>query len=431
MLNQRIRSNAILNTLIVPVGLALWMPFAQADGIIIDVKGMELTGGNITGGTICKDGGDCTAILKYKGKDGINTVVLKGGEIKAGVQVSGKITDGKIPDYSKIKIDNGTVSGTSLTDAKLTDTSISNVVISNAKVTSTTADLQNQTITKDIDKTLEATLTSGDISAATIDSVTLKASSSKAENAAAASGAATSATPQASDESDWKGDRITLRGDFKHIKAASEPKGQDYFAPDGADSDVVALDKKTDRLTVKFRGDSLDGSKACSDPSFFVPCWLWGKQSPARTDLPANTVEGHGTYLIDKSAIEAAPHLRRGWTFGALVVPFKYQLSDKSFSGSTTIGTYVGYKLQDNRGSITPILSAGWVPNIAVPLATGGSVNRSGFSWAGGVIFSIDKGTGTQIGILFGQDRLGSNAAAPYAYEGKTWMSLSIGYKFF
>ena len=58
------------------------------------------------------------------------------------------------------------------------------------------------------------------------------------------------------------------------------------------------------------------------------------------------------------------------------------------------------------------------------------NANRSGFSVALGVIFSIDKGTGIQMGILVGQDRLGNSATAPYVYEGKTWLSMSVGFKF-
>lgn len=424
-----------LITQIMPIGLALWMPFAQADRITIDVKGMELTAGNITSGTLCKGGGDCTALLKYTDNDGaIKSVLLKGGEIKAGTLIKGKIGDGTISEYGKIE--KGIITGSSLTGAKLTDVEISNVVISNAVVLGTVNSLNGldtQTNTISIDKNLKATLsvTTGDISAATIDSATIQDSSTKIENTAAASGAASPTTPQASDEFDWKGDRIELRSDFKNIKAASNPAGPDYSAPDGAILDVSMDDKKTGKLEVKFRTDSLNGSNACSDPSLFVPCGWRGTKSPQRNDLPANTVEGHGAYIVDKSAIESAPHLRRGWSFGALIVPFKYQLSDNSLSGATSLGPYAGYKFQDNRGSITPIFSALLVPNISVPQANGGaSVNRSGFSFAGGIIFSIDKGTGTQIGLLLGQDRLGSNAAAPYAYEGKTWLSVSIGFKF-
>lgn len=221
-----------------------------------------------------------------------------------------------------------------------------------------------------------------------------------------------SAAPQPSDEYDWKGDKVKLLSDVINIKATIDTAGQqNYFAPDGSIFDVVTDDKKTNKLTVKFRKDNIDGNR--NAPS-----------SQTR-------IEEHGTYSLDKAAVENALHKRYGWAFGALLVPFKYQLSDKSFSGSTTIGPYFGYKIQNSSGSITPVISAGWVGNIAVPLANGsGTVNRSGFTIAAGLIFSIDKGTGTQIGVLFGQDRLGSNAVAPYQYEGDTWFSMSIGFKF-
>lgn len=237
------------------------------------------------------------------------------------------------------------------------------------------------------------------------------------------------AIPQPSDQSDWKGDRIVLRSDVTKIKSTDTTDATEYFAPDGAELDVAADDKKTDKLTVKFRLDTLDGSNACADPSFFS-C-AFAKKQPTRDFSANHVVDGHQAFVVDKAAIENLPHARRGFTFGALLVPFKYFSSDKSFSGSSTIGTYVGYKFQDNRGSFTPVLSAGWMPNISVPTANGGaSVSRSGFSLATGVIFSVDKGTGLQLGVLVGQDRLGSNAVAPYQYEGKTWFSLSIGFKF-
>lgn len=247
---------------------------------------------------------------------------------------------------------------------------------------------------------------------------------------ASASASAVAATPQPSDESSWRGDVVTLRSDTRGIRSSDVTNETKYVALNGAVFDVSDDDKKTNVLTIKFRTGTLDGSNACTTKYF--PCIF--SSTPEHTRVAASgvpAVDVNNTYLVDKAAVEKIPHLHRGWTFGALVVPFKYQTTDKSFSGSSTLGTYVGYKFQDNSGSVTPILSAGIVPNIAVPLANGtGTVNRSGFSWAGGVIFSIDKGTGTQIGILVGQDRLGSNAAAPYVYEGKTWLSLSAGWKF-
>ena len=113
-------------------------------------------------------------------------------------------------------------------------------------------------------------------------------------------------------------------------------------------------------------------------------------------------------------------------------MPFKYQTSDKSLSGPLNIGPYVGYRFEDYSSAIIPIFSAGYTTNIPVGLANGGgTVNRSGYSLAFGALFTINKGTGIQIGVMAGQDRLGTNALAPYPYEGKTWISLAVGAKIF
>jgi hypothetical protein len=268
------------------------------------------------------------------------------------------------------------------------------------------------------------------------------------------------ATP--SDENDWKGDRIQLLTDVKDIK---DMEGNaSYFAPDGAVF-IVSNDDKSNRITGKFvnvkpcNGDGTKSTKVCIDPTEGLPAisqffaWIGvkhinNKESDKARDVPAklipvenrcpNTsalytpVENHGLYVLDKAAVEKMPHSRYGWTMGGLIVPFKYQTSDKSFSGSTSIGPYVGYRFQSNSGSVTPVISAGWVSNIPVSTGTGTqTTSASGFSWSAGVIFSVDKGSRIQFGVLAGQDRVGSSAPNPYKYEGDTWLSMAIGYKVF
>jgi len=236
------------------------------------------------------------------------------------------------------------------------------------------------------------------------------------------------------DNGSWKGDTIVIHTDVKDIKAASDPLKK-YFAP--ADSmlhvSTDGIDQKpsSQNLTVKFDrvGDCKPDSPCAPNP---------------RKPADQEQVDLYSAYVMDKAAVEAIDHSRRGWTFGALIVPFKYQTHDKSFSGSTSIGPYLGYRIANDSTvsfkllqgtSTTFVLSAGWVSNIAVATAPGvtpaGTVNSSGLSLATGFIFAVDKGTGIRVGVLAGQDRLGSNSTAPYPYEGKTWVSLAVGYKFF
>ena len=230
-----------------------------------------------------------------------------------------------------------------------------------------------------------------------------------------ASGEPATVVHDPNDQHSWQGDTVVFHVDYSKVK---DSEGKYLCAADDSRFLVTHEDKNTYQLSGVFDSLGNDGRPNCD---------------------AVNKILEHTTYTLEKAEIEKIAHSRRGWTFGALVVPFKYQTSDKSFGGSTSIGPYLGYRIAPfkylNGTSTTFIASAGYANNIAVPTAPGvapaGSVNRSGLSLAAGIIFAVDKGEGIQVGVLVGQDRLGSNATAPYAYEGKTWVSVAIGYKFF
>ncbi len=261
-----------------------------------------------------------------------------------------------------------------------------------------------------------------------------------AADQAASSVQATSAIAQPtttpSDKDSWKGDKVKLANDVKNI--GDGQNGSNYFAPDGSIFMVTDDDETSHKITVKFLNiktlpDSNGNKKVgLNSTANFM---FWHKIDETPRDVPSASTSGpvdsHGLYTMDKAALEKMDYYRHGWAFGLLTVPYKYQLHDKSFGSALTIGPYVGYRFADQASSTTWVLTAGIVNNIPVPLANNtGTVNRSGFTLAVGWIFSINKGTGLEAGVLFGQDRLGSNAAAPYQYEGKTWASVAIGYKF-
>jgi hypothetical protein len=233
------------------------------------------------------------------------------------------------------------------------------------------------------------------------------------------------------DNGDWTGDVIKIANDVYDVKAASKDDTTDHFVPDGAIFTVVSDDSTTHKLIVKFRNVKAGGTDVTVDETggnfHYSP-------SETKRKMPENltAVDTHNLYTFDKAAIEKMDYYRHGWSFGGLLVPYKYQLSDKSFGSALSIGPYLGYRSEDRGSSLVYLMSAGYVSNIPVPLADkSGTVNRSGFTVAVGVIATIDKGSGIQVGLIAGQDRLGSNSLAPYEYEGKTWLSIAIGFKFF
>ena len=134
------------------------------------------------------------------------------------------------------------------------------------------------------------------------------------------------------------------------------------------------------------------------------------------------------TYAIKLTDAEKSGMARTGFTYGALVVPFKYQLSgDKAFTGSATLGGYVGYRfmtIHELAITATPIAFAG-ASNISVS-GTSGTSNAMGFSWGIGVVVTL-KGA-FQLGGVIGCDSV--NSSANYEYNNRPWAAFEIGYSF-
>ncbi len=123
---------------------------------------------------------------------------------------------------------------------------------------------------------------------------------------------------------------------------------------------------------------------------------------------------------------------RSGWEYGALVIPFKLQLSQgKALSGSASLGPYLGFRIPffDTGVVMSPVLFAG-ASTVAVPTtSTGGQTstqNLAGLSYGGGLVFSVKDNF--HVGIILGADHVDSSAN--YTYNNKPWISFEIGYSF-
>jgi len=138
-----------------------------------------------------------------------------------------------------------------------------------------------------------------------------------------------------------------------------------------------------------------------------------------------------GTYFDIRDDNLQKAH-RSGWEYGALVIPFKLQLSQgKALSGSASLGPYLGFRIPffDTGVIMSPVVFAG-ASTIAVPTAsTGGqssTQNLAGLSYGGGLVFSVKDNF--QVGIILGADHVDSSAN--YTYNNKPWLSFEIGYSF-
>lgn len=147
-----------------------------------------------------------------------------------------------------------------------------------------------------------------------------------------------------------------------------------------------------------------------------------GVDSTARTDEEYKLDRMIGGIELSRSV---SPSFS-GPVSGPLIVPFKYRLNDKSLTGEATIGYYAGYGLEPQIGSariaISPFV-AGGISQINVT-KNGETDNKTGITLAVG--FLIQNWAGINIGILYGQDRIGDST---WEHEGKGWASFMVGWE--
>lgn len=135
-------------------------------------------------------------------------------------------------------------------------------------------------------------------------------------------------------------------------------------------------------------------------------------------------------YKVGVEDLKNSGLARSGLTYGALMVPFKYQMTgDQDFTGSATLGGYVGYRFESirRRGiTATPIAFLG-ASNISVEArGTDTARNVMGVSYGVGLIGTL-KGS-FQAGVVAGWDRVGKGEG--YQYNGKPWLAIQFGYAF-
>ena len=171
---------------------------------------------------------------------------------------------------------------------------------------------------------------------------------------------------------------------------------------------------------------------------------LFGFSYPPQAAIPAGTANCSG-FSTDKPPLAFNPgdiayvsttdlgtlDFRSGIDYGALVVPFKLQTTGKgSFTSSASVGGYVGYRIpwMDAGVTFSPVVFAG-VSNISTSIVSGGkttSQTLAGLSYGAGLLFTIKNSI--QVGAVVGFDHV--DAAQPYAYNDKPWVSFEIGYSF-
>ena len=279
--------------------------------------------------------------------------------------------------------------------------------------------------------------------ALSVSSIASAASAAQAQMTSAASGVAQAAplpnsdinkaAATTKDNNDWTGDHIQIFSNLEGLEKSQGNDGSKFTAPAYARFIVSEEKEGKVRVTPKDNiGESLGKNKRKMTPSKghgiygFFNLIQWGDVDINLPDQ-AQIVEPNVTYIVDKSEIEKLPYVKYGWTYGALLVPFKWHANYKALNFSNSAQMYLGYKRDSNGTAEGPFISAG-LSTADIPTAAGQSNSKQGFSYGMGWLFEIKKSSGFQVMVMAGQDVFG--ASAGYPYEGDTWYSVSFGMSF-
>jgi hypothetical protein len=134
---------------------------------------------------------------------------------------------------------------------------------------------------------------------------------------------------------------------------------------------------------------------------------------------------------ISKEEFEKILPNRYGFCYGALVVPYKYHFNgSKEFNGNSTIGPYLGYRLDKaSIGVAAEFIGFAGASNVSVTQTTNGQAstqNLAGFSYGVGIIGVVKSDF--QLGVVLGFDTV--SKSANYVDNNKPWVAISIGYSF-
>lgn len=148
-----------------------------------------------------------------------------------------------------------------------------------------------------------------------------------------------------------------------------------------------------------------------------------------QVSVPDSVVAGK-VYSISRTEMPAYRYrYHNGITYGALVVPFKMRLNDKTLSGQASIGPFWGWRWGNvGDGAVTLFATTGLTTISISDVNSSETENRLGLTAGVGLVATTAEGF--QIGLIYGIDHLGDKDEPGWRYEDRPWVSFSIGFGF-
>jgi hypothetical protein len=275
------------------------------------------------------------------------------------------------------------------------------------------------------------------------------AADSAASSAQSAAAAATSAAKSVEDlkasylssEDRFDGDELKLRTRARGFVELDGGSTEVHCAP--SSSEVKVFSEKGDDLKLRFltvapnvkspaKPEKLNPDASETERAAAIQAVATRNANLGECASDDPLVRLNIAYRVSKAAlVDSVAFRRTGFSFGALVVPFKFRTGVKEIIPSATVAPYVGWRTGwfSSWGlTFTPLVSAGLglVP-VADP-ATGQSETKSALSFSTGIVMHSSKNDGFQAGLLLGRDYLGRADAALDPGSKKLWLSFYVGY---
>ncbi len=118
---------------------------------------------------------------------------------------------------------------------------------------------------------------------------------------------------------------------------------------------------------------------------------------------------------------------RSGFTYGALLVPFKYYTRTNEFKGAASLGGYLGYRIDPSASfgiGVTPVIFGG---GTAIEVAKDDSTTTlAGASYGLGFLGTVKREF--EFGLILGWDRV--SKSEDFDNNGKPWIAFSLGFDF-
>ncbi len=252
-------------------------------------------------------------------------------------------------------------------------------------------------------------------------------------------------------EGKYKGDKLSFPYDVVLEDSGSNSK---YCLPSGEEVRVQAYDDKTYEVYRVSNWGWTSKSDRRDEEKLRQSVLLGAQIAKANTDdlrskaISEKVAEGKApTYYCVNETAEYLPRrqlvraeinkggfipdnaVMSGFSYGVLLVPYKYYTDSKNFGGAVTVAPFAGYRIDwSNIGLEATLVGFAGPTSLQGKDQSGDSTNLFGLSFGGGLLFEIKNDF--NLGFVLGADKVSKSDRPKFEDDSDLWLAISLGFDF-